>query len=221
LPYALEGTSLGPTPTRGDVVGQGVLVDRLVGSVAGTIRYVHTRLPDGGWLVEESVTSRADGLRSWGGQSAARLELFPTLDIVSAVWRSESFLGVESGDVQLEDDGGYSVRLTEIDGHESVSRVDGPLAPGQELAFSPTLLLLSEDGPGEKEISALGIELDHPGVVPVHAARESPGKWLVHIDRGGTSMDQTFRFSEAGSFQGMEEQTWRGLREVAPISPER
>ena len=208
---------VGPVPTEGEVVAKGFLVDRLVGSEAGTISYVHTRLPDGGWLVEETVSSRADGLRSWGGQSTARLELFPSLDIVSVAWRNESFLGVESIDVQLEDDGAYSVRLREIDGHESVSRVDGPLASGQELAFSATLLLLSGNSGDEREVPTLGIELDHPGVVPVRATQSHSGEWSVHINRNGTSVDQTFRFSDGGSFQRMEEQTWRGLREVLPL----
>ena len=206
-----------PAPNAvGDVVREGVLVDRVAGVETGMIAYRHTRLPDGGWLVEESATSGADGLRSSGGTTSVRLVLLPSLEIVESLVRTESFLGVESCDVRSERDGGYSVAFVQIDGHRSESAALGPAAPAQDLSFTSILLLLSQLNP-DPHRSTLGIEQDRLVSVPIRLSSEHANEWMVHAEHLGTSTDQTYYLTGDGELIKMTEQTWRGAREVVPL----
>jgi hypothetical protein len=185
------------------------------------VRYRHTRRGDGTWLIEETRRSDADSLSSWGGSVHARLELAPTLDVVRAELRSESFLGTESYDIRLVKDGAYAVRCTEIDGFVTTSRLNGLLPPGEDLSVTALPLLLRERPPSERTLHVLGI--DRANAVPIPLTLSPPSgegdahqTWQVHVARRGTSADQTYRLAPDGAFLGMEEQTWRGAREVTP-----
>lgn len=211
---------LEPSEAGGTVVSEGHLAEKLAGMDAGSVHYRHTRMPDETWLIEEAAQSGADSLRSWGGWSSSRLELSPTFDVVRGIVRSESFLGVEEIDIRRDEDDTYAVRCTEIDGFETTSRLSGPLTAGEELAVTAFPLFLGQRQTKEGTLSVLGIDRAHAAAIPLQLAETSDGgdeqEWHVHVERFGTPSDQIYRLTASGTLLNIEEQTWRGTREVTP-----
>jgi imidazolonepropionase-like amidohydrolase len=196
-------------------VNEGVLAEELAGVDAGRTRYRHARRADRGWAIEEVRSSSADGLHSWGGESRAQLELSPSLHVVRAELHGESFLGIETCKARLEGDA-YVIDTREIDGFESSRRVPGPLYPSEDLAFTSILPLLSRGKVSDGKLAALGLEGSKPVVISLELSQSSDGAMSVHVDKEGTSADQSFEIDSDGNLTAMEEQTWRGLRRVTP-----
>jgi imidazolonepropionase-like amidohydrolase len=205
----------GATATTARVRAEGVLRENLAGIEGGAFRFRIARRDDGGLLVDESRSSSADGLHSWGGVSHSRVELTPSLHIGSATVRNESFLGVESCDIRWDGET-YDYRVTEIDGHQTQGRLPGPLYPSEELAFASLLPLANADGLTEGTHRAMAWLESGPGEITMTVSREADGEVRLSSDKHGTVAEQNFRFDSGGCLVDMEELTWRGMRRVTP-----
>jgi hypothetical protein len=204
-----------PAGEEGNAVVQGALVERVAGVPVGALAYRHARTRGGGWRIDEVRESSADSLHSWGGRSTAHLELSPSLELLQAELRGESFLGTELCQIYL-DAGTYTARHVAIDGWRTTSQLGGPLPPGEDLAFTAIPLRLAQGSLQEESLATLGIQEERATPLPLAISHPSPGVWQVRVDRAGTSVEQAYRLDRRGRLERIEEQTWRGLREVLP-----
>ena len=142
---------------------------------------------------------------------------FPSLEIVSAVMRSESFLGVESCDVQLEEQ--FLLQRAHFRNRRVSIRLSstGAARTRQDLAFSPILLLLSHDQTRDKQVSTMSIDLDRPVVTPMGALGALPGNGPSTLRRAAHRSIRCSRLTKMAPSWSWKT-PWRGLREVVPLS---
>jgi hypothetical protein len=169
----------------------------------GRVSYRHSRLPNGGWLVEEQHAG-ADPRRHVDRQTV-RLSLAPDLTVRSGDFEVESFVGTEKLALTKSEDGGYTARYQAVDGFESESVLTGgPRVPSERLLLSVVPRLIVERGAGA--LPALEVEADH--LSPAELTL-SPGsqdnEWQVRATRPGQQAEQTYRLAPGGRLERMDE----------------
>jgi hypothetical protein len=128
-------------------------------------------------------------------------------------------VGEETGEIARGEADGYRVHITEIDGHVADSLVaDATAIPSERLAASVLPAMLATETVGVGTHTALSMDGGAARVAPLEIAQLEPEVWQVQVRRPGQVTQQTYRFAADGAFQGLEEMTWRGLREVRPDS---
>lgn len=202
------------------VVREGLLTEEVAGANAGFLRFRHITTEDGRLVIEEVHASGADGLHSWGGEPRWRVELDVDHHIVRAEWESDSFLGREAWKVELDATSTYVVKAEEIDAVRSTVRLPGPLYPTADLGLTSILPLLNPGGEYPTKLQALAFIESKPSAVAMKLSRDDAGRYVVHVDRAGTQVEQSFTIDASGGIDLMDEQTWRGLRRVRPVDDE-
>ena len=178
--------------------------EKIVGADAGRISFKHTRLPDGGWLIEERHACALP--RRHVERRNTRLELDREFKLRACEYSVDSFAGAESGRITRSGDE-YALESKEIDGWESRSALRSePLLPSERL--TQTLWPLLEDFSGK----TLDVEASALDARPAEFS-----KGTLKVSRPTHVTEQVYRLAPDGTFLGMEETMpllWP--RELAP-----
>ena len=222
-PPELPDTAFSPTGGEGQVVGEGIWLERIGGQEAGRIAYRHRLLPNGDWLIEERYSGTP---RHFLERLTTRLTLTPDFRVRDGEYRIESSVGEEVCQISWSDIG-YSLRIREVDGYESVSVLaEGKLFPSDRLALTVMPLMLAQQSEPAPEmlIQALSIDAGAASVVETQLSkvdRESKRTheihWHVKASRPSESTEQTYRLGTDGGFLGMQGGSFRGGRELSPL----
>lgn len=208
-------------------VRQGTLTESFSEMRVGLARYRHSRLPDGGWQVEE--LSARSGPRG-PLRRIVRLFLGPNWTVRRADIEAETFAGRESIEIIHTSDGVYRARVKAADGHTSDSTVaSAPLLPSERLAFSVLPHWLASQS-ATVATSSLDIEHEVVQVAEVLAesapsvAAETWGKptvnWQISVARPGEVSTQTLGISDDGSFLRLHDVLFAAPRElIADLAP--
>ena len=184
-------------------------VERIVGAEAGRVAFRHSRLTDGGWLIEESHATAAP--RKHVERRESRLVLDRDFKLVSCEYAVDSFAGSESGKIARSADG-YAIEIREFDGWEWRSHVAGEaMLPSEQLTVTLWPLLFSRQ--------AVVPALDIDSVRDINIAKKDQTHWQVSVDRPTHATVQVYNITADGRFLGMQEMMpllW--LRELAPVS---
>jgi hypothetical protein len=187
------------------VAGGSTWIERIVGAEAGRIGLRHSRLPDGGWLIEERHAAALP--RRHVERRSSRLELDADFKLRSCEYTIDSFAGSERGTIKRSTDG-YAIEATGIDGWESRHTLaTEPLLPSERLTATLWPLLVQRSG----QARILDVE---EGALIVREVLFKDGE--LKVSRPTHVTEQRYRFAD-GKFLGMEETMpllW--LRELVP-----
>ena len=221
-PPKLPPVRLVPVARQGTAVDDGTWIERIVGTESGRVAYRHSRLPDGGWLIEEQ---HADAVpRRHVERRTSRLVLDRDFTLRSSRSTVESFSGSEVAEITWTEREGYAIRITEVDGWASAETLPGErMLPSERLTVTLWPLVIAHRS-GERLVApALDLVAGRIGVREVTLARQDrPGDagdihWHLTVERPTHSTTQIYRVSPAGTFLGMQETMpllW--LRELRP-----
>ena len=188
------------------VAGGSTWVERIVGAEAGRIGFRHSRLPDGGWLIEERHAAAVP--RRHVERRTSRLELNADFNLRSCEYAVDSFAGTERGEISYAA-GAYTVAARGIDGWESRHTLaSAPLLPSERLTATLWPLLIQRSGPARM------LDVDD-GTPSIRDAVFKNGE--LHVSRPTHLTEQRYRFGVDGRFAGMQETMpllW--LRELEP-----
>ena len=169
-------------------------VERIVGTESGRIAWRHSRLADGGWLIEERHASAVP--RRHVERRNSKLVLERDFKLRSCEYSVDSFAGVEVGTITRTSDG-YSIHLREMDGWESQnSFVSEAVLPSERLTQTLWSLLFSQPGTTRA--------LDVDGIREMTFARKNDD-WVLSVNRPTHVTEQLYRFASDGRFLGMQE----------------
>jgi hypothetical protein len=193
-------------PPTGKRITEATWIERIVGVDAGRIAHRHSRLPDGGWLIEERHAAAVP--RRHVERRTSRLELDADFTLRSCVYAIETFAGAEQGEITRTGDG-YAIRATGLDGWESRQALaTEPLLPSERLTATLWPLL------GRRRLSSSVLDAEEGTLVIRHLAFDDG---VLKISRPTHATEQRYRLSGDGRFLGMEETMpllW--LRELVP-----
>jgi hypothetical protein len=191
---------------------QGSWTERIVGSEAGRLTYRHSRIPDGGWLIEERHAAAVP--RRHLERRSARLVLDAQFNLRTCSYSVESFAGAERGEITYST-GRYAIEATDVDGSQTRGTLDAdPMLPSERLTLTLWPLVFSNGFSGTTQ--ALDVEA---GVLAVREMSLADGR--LSITRPTHATEQAYRLAPDGRFLGMQEMMpllW--LRELAPASHE-
>lgn len=204
-----------------ETVRQGTLRELVSEIPVGLVSFRHTRLPDGGWRVEE--WSARSGLRG-PQQRTMRMWLEPDWTVRRAEIAAETDVGRESSEIIWSDDGAYRARVTQPDSYTSDSTIMSvPLLPSERLAFSVLPQWLASQTP---PVAAALLGIEHEAVqvaelsaepVPASAtdaSGERGANWQVSIARPGEVSTQTYRLADDGALLGLRDLLFGAPREL-------
>ena len=208
-------------------MGEGSWIERIVGAESGRVVYRHSRLPDGGWLIEEQHAAAVP--RRHVERRNSRLILDPDFKLQSCAYTVDSFAGWETGRITWAAPGEYVVQVKELDGWESQATVVGDrMLPSERLTVTLWPLLLAQRRPAPECFVAPALDVAADGVAlrDISLAVKDPGQpgsalevhWQLKVDRPTHSTEQVYRLTRDGSFLGMQEMMpllW--LRELVPV----
>jgi hypothetical protein len=187
-------------------------IERIVGAEAGIIGWRHSRLPGGGWLIEEQHASAVP--RRHVERRNTRLVLDQHFKLQSCSYTVDSFAGSEAGEI-TRSASGYLLDVTEVDGWKSRSTLPGDsVLPSERLTLTLWPLLLFQKGPEGRVVPALDAE---GGQLALRQLRLEHGQ--LKVERPTHSTEQVYRLADDGRFLGMQEMMpllW--LRELVPIT---
>lgn len=196
-PRRLPSTSL-PNAT--------VWVERIVGTEAGRVSFRHSRLPDGGWHIEERHASALP--RRHVERRNSRLVLDAAFRLRSCQYSIDNFSGTERAAISRSGDG-YEIEARGLDGRESRHAVKTePLLPSERLTVTLWPHLVQQAG------SAPILDVDE-GTLVIREMAFGDGR--LGVRRPTHVTEQLYRFGADGKFLGMQETMpllW--LRELAP-----
>jgi hypothetical protein len=209
LPYA-------DLPAHGGdsvVAAEGLWTERIYGTLYGKGGWRHSRLADGGWLVEERHAGATP--RRHVERRSTRLELAPDLRIRVGDYRTESFVGEELSQIEWSSKTGYTVRYRDVDGWTTVASLPTEmLVPSERLTLSiqPLIFARLGDKLGDA-VRALSIEKGEPSVTEAKISRapaepsDAPdeSRWRLEVMRPTEATVQTYRATSDGLFVGLSE----------------
>jgi len=215
---------------EGVLVGEGAWIERIVGAEAGRVAFRQSRLPDGGWLIEERHAAAQP--RRHVERRNARLVLDPDFTLRSCAYKVDSFAGSEVGQITWSAPGEYSIHVKEVDGWESRGSVVGDrMLPSERLTVTlwPLLFAHRSRAPERSVTPALDVAAGSVAVrdmllaVKDDAQSESGVEvhWQLSVDRPTHATEQLYRLTHEGRFLGMQEMMpllW--LRELVPVGEE-
>jgi hypothetical protein len=183
-----------------------VWLERIVGAEAGRISFRHSRLPDGGWLIEERHATALP--RRHVERRNSRLVLDDDFKLRSCQYTVDSFAGVERGAIARSPDG-YEIEAKGLDGRESRHAVKTePVLPSERLTLTLWPLLAKRNG------AAPILDVDE-GTLVIREMKLDDGQ--LSVRRPTHLTEQRYRFGADGEFLGMQETMpllW--LREIVP-----
>jgi imidazolonepropionase-like amidohydrolase len=187
--------------------------ERIVGAESGRVAWRHTRLADGGWLIEECHAAAVP--RRHVERRNTRLALDRDFKLESCAWSVDTFAGTEEGEVTRSAAGEYAIKVKDIDGWESngILAVE-PMLPSERLTLSLWPLLFSHNG----VVAVLDVEGGSLAVRKMTLAVKDDAHWQLRVDRPTHATEQIYRLTREGRFLGMQEMMpllW--LRELAPL----
>lgn len=222
----VAATTLPPPDGTGSLVEAGTWEERICGAEFGRVSYRHSRLDDGGWLIEERHAGANPRLHPQ--RRSSRLMLDRDMNVQTGEVEVESFVGTEKSTIRMTD-AGYELRHLAIDGRQTEQMLAGPpRAPSDELSLSfvpqligrwqeATVKTLDADGP---RLGAAELEIVRASENPPAGPAPSEGAWQVNISRPGQRASQTYGLMADGRLRTMTETTvllWP--RELRPIGP--
>jgi hypothetical protein len=186
--------------------GESTWLERIVGAQAGRVSFRHSRLPDGGWLIEERHAAALP--RRHVERRNSRLVLDADFKMRSCQYTVDSFAGVERGAIVRSPEG-YEIEAKGLDGRESRHAVrTEPVLPSERLTVTLWPLLVQRAG------AAPILDVDEGTLV----IREMTfGEGQLTVRRPTHATEQRYRFGADGRFLGMQETMpllW--LRELVP-----
>lgn len=209
----VASTALPPSDRSGTVVEEGTWVERICGADFGRVSYRHTRLPDGGWLVEERHAGANP--RRHPVRRSSRLKLDKDLAVRSGEYEIDTFVGKETGKIEWSEAEGYKLQYVAVDGFKSEHKLPGaPMAPSEEMSLSFVPRLAVERA--EATIKTLDAEGPHLGAAEISLARSGDGgssaaqeetHWKADVGRLGQRGSQSYRLTPEGRLRGMTETT--------------
>ena len=220
-PPVTPSTNLSPLNSDGLVVAEGEWAERIGGQDAGKLSYRHLQEHNGDWLIEERYSGMP---RRFLERLTTRLTLTPDFKVRHGEYRIESPVGEETCEITWSDTYGYSIRLTEVDGYESVSTLAGEmLIPSERLALTVLPLMLGQGAETDLESLIPMLHVDAAGTTASEmtiSALEVDAKeahWQVKIARSTEAIEQTYRLASDDRFLGMHGPSFRGQRELIPL----
>jgi len=193
-------------------------VERIVGTETGRIAWRHSRLADGGWLIEERHAAGVP--RRHVERRNTRLVLDSDFNLQSCAYTVDSFAGSEVGQITQSAPGKYAIRIKEVDGWESENTVAGDsMLPSERLTLTLWPLLFAHQLPQNAIVPALDVEGGSLVVRDLSLAMKDKGHWQLTVERPTHSTEQVYRLTHDGRFLGMQEMMpllW--LRELVPVS---
>ena len=123
-PPRLPGVDFSFSQDRKNLIDEGRWRERIVGAEAGRIAWRHSRLADGGWLIEERHACALP--RRHVERRNTRLALDRDFKLRSCEYSVDSFAGAETGKI-TRSAAGYALQLKEVDGGESNSILSSEL----------------------------------------------------------------------------------------------
>ncbi|MDT2022398.1 amidohydrolase family protein [Methylocella sp. CPCC 101449] len=215
----VAGTDLPAASGNGDVTDEGVWRERICGAEFGRVTYRHTRLPEGGWRIEERHAGAEP--RRHAMRRSSQIVVDADLNLRTADYELETFAGVEQAHVEHVGDG-YALTFKAVDGHESQSHLQGaPRPPSEHMALSVVPLLAGRHGAGT--IAALDAETSLGAAELVLSVSPEPGApgethWQLETSRLGQRATQLYALGADGRLARMTETTillWP--RELQPV----
>jgi hypothetical protein len=201
-------------PQLPPVQGEATWVERIMGTPSGRIAFRHSRLPDGGWLIEEQHAQALP--RRHVERRTSRLVLDTDFTLRSCGYRIDSFAGSESAEISRSPGGEYMLQAGEVDGWESkASLAAHRLLPSERLSLTLWPLVLAQR-PQASTQRALDAENGTLAVRQVRLARQND-EWRLTVERPTQVTEQLYRLAPDGHFLGMQEMMplmW--LRELVP-----
>jgi amidohydrolase family protein len=193
-------------------------VERIVGTEAGRIAWRHSRLDDGGWLIEEQHAAAVP--RRHVERRNTRLVLDQDFKLRSCAYTVDSFAGSEVGQITQSAPGRYAIRIKEVDGWESEDTVVGDsMLPSERLTLTLWPLLFARQSPQNAIVPALDVEGGSFAVRDLSLAMKDKGHWQLIVERPTHCTEQAYRVADDGRFLGMQEMMpllW--LRELVPVN---
>jgi hypothetical protein len=222
-PAPIASTALTPAGGSIAVTEEGTWLERICDADFGRYSFRHSRLPDGGWLIEERHAG-ADPRRH-SERRSSRLSLGADLTLRAGEYEIESFVGNETATVTWSSTEGYRLRHRAIDGFETEHTLPGEMRiPSERMAQS--LLPRLTQAKGDATIPALDVTGVHLGAAEITVTPADDGtmanerRWMLRVSRlGKQQVEQTCRLGPDGRFLGLSETMpllWP--RELIPIA---
>jgi Amidohydrolase family len=219
----IPSTALPPATSTDAVIDEGEWQERICGTEFGRVSYRHTRLADGGWLVEErhaGANPRRHPIRR-----SSRLILGADMTVREAEHHVETFVGKETGSITWSRAEGYRLRHVAVDGFESRHTLPGEArVPSEQMSLSFIPRLAAEKAPATMQ--ALDVEEPHLGAAVLSFTAANPDApdasapaWTLDASRLGQRASQTYRLGPDGRLLWMSETTvllWP--RELIPLA---
>jgi Amidohydrolase family len=214
-PAPIASTVLPPANGAGIVAQEGAWLERICNADFGRYSFRHTRMPDGGWQIEESHSGANP--RHHPERRSSRLHLAADLTIRSCEYDIESFVGKETGSITWSRDEGYRLQHRAVDGFKTKRTLPGEArVPSEQMVQSLVPLLAKTKGRSTMPaLDAQGMDLDAQGVnlgaaeitiAPVDdGGLADEARWKFQISRLGQRAEQTFRIGPDGLFRGLTE----------------
>ena len=205
---------------NGVLVNEGTWTERIVGAEAGRVAFRHSRLPDGGWLIEERHASSVP--RRHVERRTSRLVLDPDFTMRSCAYTVDSFAGSEVGQITWSAPGEYVIQVKDVDGSEFHDTFAGDrMLPSERLTVSLWPLLLAQLSRAPQPLVAPVLDVAAGSVAVRQLALDvkDEATWQLKVDRPTHSTEQVYRMTRNGDFLGMQEMMpllW--LRELVPVS---
>ncbi len=220
-PAPIASTALAPADRALAVAEEGSWLERICDADFGRFSYRHSRMPDGGWLIEERHAG-ADPRRHPERRSS-RLHLAADLTLRAGEYDVESFVGLEKAQLTWSTSEGYRLRHRAVDGFETERTLAGALrVPSEQMAQSLVPLLAQTKGAAM--IAALDATDVNLGAAEMIVAPADGGtsanetSWKLRVERLGQQVEQTFRIGPDGRFRGLSEtMTLLWPRELIPL----
>ncbi|RDE09556.1 amidohydrolase family protein [Pelagibacterium lacus] len=221
---SVAATTLPAAAGSGEVVDEGIWQERICDAEFGQVGYRHSRLSNGGWLIEERHSGANP--RRHPQRQTSLLTLDENMNVQHGEIEIESFVGKETTTISWSDGMGYRQRHTAMDGMETEAVLPGaPRVPGEALSLSFLPRIVARHGTAR--VPALDVEGPSLGATELAIApadetgvAADDGLWRVDVSRLGQRASKTYRLTAEGKLIDMKETTtllWP--RELQPIEP--
>jgi imidazolonepropionase-like amidohydrolase len=205
----VPSTALPAATGEESVVDEGSWGEKICGLDFGRVSYRHTKLADGGWLIEERHAGANP--RRHPERKDIRLTLDPDMNIRSGTYEVETFVGKETGEITWSDADGYTSKHVALDGTTSQDSLAGPARPPSEetaVSFVPKLILAR----GPSTIDTLDAVEFGAAEIKLMPGESAPGastdvEWTADVSRLGKRGTQIYRLTADGKPSGVSETT--------------
>ncbi|PYM12596.1 MAG: hypothetical protein DMD81_23545, partial [Candidatus Rokuibacteriota bacterium] len=225
-PPVLPRVHLARVSGESRIVAEGTWNERIAGADAGRVVYRHSRLPDGGWLVEESHVVGVP--RRHVERRNTRLVLDPNFTMRSCEYTVDSFAGSEVGRIEWSAPGEYIIQVTEVDGWKSEGRVPGErMLPSERVTATLWPLVFAQRSSARELLTVPALDVADGGAVRdlglalTNEPHEPEIRGVLNVDRPTHGTEQVYRLTSDGRLLGMKETMpllW--LRELEPAEKE-